>query len=444
MGNRPHFCFCNTSTSFYKSPYEKFADGTVKCIEDEIPFEIPESWEWVRLGNISNHNTGKTLDKGRNTGILREYITTSNLYWGFFELDELRKMPIKEDELDRFTAVKGDLLICEGGEAGRSAIWDKDNSICFQNHIHRVRFFANIRSLYVYFFLRKIYFTGEINKYRKGVGIQSLSGDSLSSILLPLPPLAEQYRIVSEIERLFSVIDLIEENNRSLEQIIRQAKSKVLDLAIHGKLVPQDPNDEPASVLLERIKAEQKTKKQTADNSHYPFEIPDSWVWMTGNECFVPMETKKPIGEKFGYIDINAIDNKKHIISEIKYLNVLEAPSRASRHVNSGDTLFSMVRPYLENIAFVDDKYSNCIASTGFFVCKPTQILFPKYLYYLMTSKYVIDGLNAFMKGDNSPSINNENITSYRFPIPPLSEQKRIVNQIEAIFKTLDSIQNNL
>ncbi|GHT10862.1 hypothetical protein FACS189426_11870 [Bacteroidia bacterium] len=174
-----------------------------------------------------------------------------------------------------------------------------------------------------------------------------------------------------------------------------------------------------------------------------PFEIPENWMWVKGSECFKPMESKKPTGDTFGYIDINSIDNKKHKITEPKYLSVTDAPSRANRGVEIGATLFSMVRPYLENIAYVDAKYSNCIASTGFFVCQPTKVLYPKYLYYLMLSSYVIDGLNAFMKGDNSPSINNENITSYIFPIPPFPEQQRIVSVIESAFTWIDEIEND-
>jgi type I restriction enzyme S subunit len=155
------------------------------------------------------------------------------------------------------------------------------------------------------------------------------------------------------------------------------------------------------------------------------------------------MVNKKPTGKTFRYIDINSIDNKRHIIIEARCLNVSDAPSRASRGVNVGDTLFSMVRPYLENIAYIDKNYENCIASTGFFVCKPTQILFSKYLYFLMLSSYVIDGLNSFMKGDNSPSINNDNITSFLYPIPPLAEQHRIVSAIESIFALIDEIESN-
>ena len=237
----------------------------------------------------------------------------------------------------------------------------------------------------------------------------------------------------------------------------KKLRQKILDLAIRGKLVPQNPNDEPASVLLERIREEKErlikegkikrdTKEKTGDQFPYqkvPFGVPEGWEWVSGSKCFKPMESKKPIGETFRYIDINSIDNKKHIITEARYINVSDAPSRASRSIDVGDTLFSMVRPYLENIAYVEENYENCIASTGFFVCKPNQILFSKYLYYLMLSSYVIDGLNTFMKGDNSPSINNDNLTAFLYPIPPLSEQKLIVQKIEECFFLIDQIEES-
>ena len=106
-------------------------------------FSLPESWEWTTLGEISQHNTGKTLDKSRNSGFLHKYITTSNLYWDSFILDNLKEMPFEENELEKYSAIEGDLLICEGGDGGRSAIWDKEYPICFQNHIHRVSVYNN-------------------------------------------------------------------------------------------------------------------------------------------------------------------------------------------------------------------------------------------------------------------------------------------------------------
>ena len=159
------------------------------------------------------------------------------------------------------------------------------------------------------------------------------------------------------------------------------------------------------------------------------------------------MESLKPQGEYFDYIDIDAIDNKSHKISAVKHLLVKEAPSRASRKLENGSVLFSFVRPYLENIAFVDENFSHCIASTGFYICNSNGIINPNFMFVLMTSKYVIDGLNSFMKGDNSPSIKKEEIENFLYPIPPISEQQRIIDRINSVFPIIENLavqKNNL
>jgi len=248
-------------------------------------------------------------------------------------------------------------------------------------------------------------------------------------------------------------------------------REKVLDLAIRGKLVPQDPNDEPASVLLERIheqklqmvregKLKAKDVKDDTiifkgdDNCYYekfsdgsvkniqdkiPFDLPECWSWARGKNCFQEMKTRKPNGEEFVYIDIDAIDNKKNTITNAKVLKVKDAPSRACRYVECGSVLFSLVRPYLKNIAFVEEKYASSIASSGFFVCTSTGVLYPRYSFYLMISPYVVNGINQFMKGDNSPSVSKSDIENWLYPIPPYNEQKQIV---DCLNKTLAIIQN--
>lgn len=173
--------------------------------EDEIPFSIPDSWEWCRIGDIFIHSSGKQLSGGDTEGTLHEYITTSNLYWNRFELDNLKSMYYKDSELERCTAKKGDLLVCEGGDIGRSAIWSYDYDICLQNHVHRLRPYDNGYTRFIYyvmFFFKSIGFIGG-----KGIGIQGLSASALKSIIIPLPPLAEQRRIVEKLEQLFKEID---------------------------------------------------------------------------------------------------------------------------------------------------------------------------------------------------------------------------------------------
>ena len=154
------------------------------------------------------------------------------------------------------------------------------------------------------------------------------------------------------------------------------------------------------------------------------------------------MKSTKPQGLFFNYIDIDSIDNAKQNIDSVKVVKTENAPSRASRYTQKGDIVFSMVRPYLKNIAIVPD--NDCIASTGFYVCSPLNVEISKYCYYVMISDYTVSGLNQFMKGDNSPSINKSDIDNWLFPLPPLSEQHRIVTKIEELFAQLDKIEASL
>lgn len=156
------------------------------------------------------------------------------------------------------------------------------------------------------------------------------------------------------------------------------------------------------------------------------------------------MESKKPSGTEFDYIDIDSIDNHAHAITKPKRLSVQESPSRASRAIQHGSVLFSMVRPYLQNIAFVPVEYSDCIASTGFYICNSSGLLSPVYMYHMMLSPYVVDGLNQFMKGDNSPSIAKDDIENWLYPIPPIEEQKAIVDQIQSLMSQIGAIDTAL
>lgn len=189
----------------------KFSRLPMDTVTAKVPYQLPESWSWVCFGEIAQHNSGKTLDKSRNTGLPRDYITTSNLYWGRFDLTNIRQMLIREEEMERCTAKKGDLLICEGGEAGRAAVWEFDEEVCFQNHVHRARFFGGIDPYFAYRFFEKLNATGEIELHRKGVGISNMSSKALASIVFPLPPVPEQHRIVSKIDQLMKLCDEIEE-----------------------------------------------------------------------------------------------------------------------------------------------------------------------------------------------------------------------------------------
>ena len=404
---------------------------------EEVTFEIPEGWVWCRLGEIGIWGSGVTPSRNK-----KEYYD-GNIPWlktgdlndsYIYETSELiTDLAVKDCSLKKIPI--GSVLIAMYGatiaKLGLLEIEVTINQACcactpFSGIVNKFLFY--------YLFSQK----QNIKDKAEGGAQPNISKEKLINFPFPLPPLKDQHRIVQKIEQLFALVDIIEVNKKALEKLIEQAKNQVLSDAIAGKLTRQDPNDEPAEELLKRI------GKTTAPDTPYEKMLPKGWAWCRGNQILNPMESQKPLGEKFDYIDISSIDNRQNKITEIKTIAVTEAPSRASRKVKFGDTLFSMVRPYLRNIAFVDKKYSNCIASTGFYVCTPNKTLFPKYLFYLMMSDYVVQGLNKYMKGDNSPSINNEDITNFIFPLPPIAEQHRIIQKIESYFSFFDMIENNL
>ena len=249
-------------------------------------------------------------------------------------------------------------------------------------------------------------------------------------------------------------------------KLLNRLPKSILQEAIQGRLVPQLEEDGTATELLLQIKQEKqrlvkegKLKKSAlsdsviykGDDNRYwekigketrciddeiPFEIPSSWSWIRGKHAFLPMESIKPKND-FIYIDVDAVNNKLNIIDKPKMILAGNAPSRATRKLHKNDVLFSMVRPYLKNVALVPDEFEEAVASTGFYVITPSVGYHPQFLLHLMLSNYVVDGLNSFMKGDNSPSINNCHIENYLYPLPPLAEQQRIVAQIEKLFEQL-------
>ena len=456
--------------------YEKFADGSVKCIEDEIPFDLPDGWAWERLGNVS------TIARGGSPRPIEDYLTddADGINWikiGDTEKDGKyilhTKEKIKPAGLSKTRYVcSGDFLLTNSMSFGRPYILKTDG--CIHDGWLVI---GNINTVfnqdYLYYALSSGFMYTTLSLLAAGSTVKNLKSDTVRSVLFPIPPLGEQERMAQRLEQLISFVDAINAEKGQLVDIINQVKSKILDLAIRGQLVPQDPNDEPASVLLERIRAEKedlirqgkikRDKKESVifrgeDNSYYekigdkikniddeiPFELPEGWAWCRGYSCFDGMESTKPQGNFFDYIDIDAIDNRLHRIKAAKHLPVSEAPSRASRAVKNGSVLFSLVRPYLENIALVEEKHSNCIASTGFYVCNSNGALLPEFMYFLMISSYVVNGLNQYMKGDNSPSISKDNIESWLYPVPPITEQKAICVKLKRVFTLIENVEKSL
>ena len=406
---------------------------------ENVPFEVPKSWVWCKLEDIVCELKYGTSEKSSSVGKIAVLRMGNITNVGTIDYSNLVYSSNDED-IEQYSLEKYDLLFNRTNSSewvGKTAIYKDEQPAIYAGYLIRIRPLL-ISPDYLNTVMNSGYYREWCyNVKTDAVNQSNINAKKLSQLMIPIPPLREQGRIVAEIDKWISLIDIVKNGKGDLQTVIKQAKSKILDLAIHGKLVPQDPNDEPAIELLKRINPD----FTPCDNGH-KWKLPQSWCWAKGRQIFLPMKSTKPHNDEFLYIDIDSIDNKRQIINKIKSIKTANAPSRASRYTQKGDVVFSMVRPYLRNIAKVS--VDGCIASTGFYVCSPIDDLNSEYCYYLMISDYVVTGLNQFMKGDNSPSINKSHIDEWLFPLPPFPEQQRIVQKIEKLFSLLDHIKKSL
>lgn len=401
------------------------------------PFDLPSGWVWTTLGEIGKWQAGGTPNRTIKSYYGGEipWLKTGDLNDGIIEnIPESITEEALQNSSAKLNPTNSILIAMYGATIGKLGILSypaATNQACCA-----CIEYSAVEKYYLFYFLlsHRHHFI-----YKGGGGAQpNISKEKILNTAIPLPPIEEQRRIIKAIEKWFLIINIVEANKNEALECIKVAKNKILDLAIHGKLVPQHPADEPAIKLLKRVNP---SAEITCDNEHYP-KLPNGWILLKGKYVFNPLKSTKPKTDIFKYIDIDSIDNKKQCVRQIKKLAASTAPSRASRYTRKGDVLFAMVRPYLKNIAIVPE--SDCIASTGFYICSSNGIITTDYCYYLMSSDYVINGLNQYMKGDNSPSISKNDIENWEFPIPPINEQIRITESIKILFSKIDNIAENL
>ena len=450
--------------------YEKFADGSVKCIEDEIPFDLPEGWEWVRLGSVGDMTLGKMLDVTKNKGTLRPYLRNINVRWGAFELSDVLEMRFEDDELERYSIRHGDLVICEGGEPGRCAVWQSEEVVFYQKALHRVRA-IEVLPEFLYYVIRHFIISNQYERYYTGTTIKHLTGQSLRIIPIPLPPLNEQKLIVEHLQRIIEEIDKIETEKTEALSLVSFAKSKILDLAIRGQLVPQDPDDEPASVLLERIRAEKeelikqgkikRNKKESIifrgeDNSYYVrqdthmesideqfiFELPDNWEWcsllnIAKIELGKTLDSAKNIGTNYPYLRSVNVRWNEVDLSDLKEMRF--EPEELDRYtVRHNDLLICEGGDVGRSCVWTDEKeilYQNALHRVRFYGgCNPFY-----FMYYMMyyESRGII---KALCKGVTIKHLTGNVLSLIPFALPPIEEQDRIVKRLNRIFVLLDSI----
>jgi len=425
---------------------------------DEIPFDIPDNWRWCYVGDLFLHNTGKAQNSsGSTNGIIRKFITTSNLYWGEFDFTKVKEMPFTDTELERCTAKKGDLLVCEGGDCGRSAVWDYDEEVCIQNHVHRLRPYRDVNIYYFYYLFYLYKNTGRLRG--RGVAIQGLSNEAIHKVVLPLAPLEEQHRIVAKIEELLPYVDCYAAAYEKLEQFNAKfpedMKKSVLQYAIQGKLVEQRPEEGTAEELYRQIQVEKqklikagKIKKEKPlpeiAEDEIPFDIPESWKWVRIGALTYNWGQKTP-DSRFCYIDVGSVNNTSHTLNkENTVVEAKDASSRAKKIVKKGDVIFATIRPYLKNICIIDKKFPcEPIASTAFAVMHCPEGLLNKYLYYYLLSPTFMRFANARdkAKGVAYPAIGEKDFFNGIIALPPVAEQKRIVAKLEEILPLCERLK---
>jgi len=430
--------------------------------EDEIPFEIPESWKWVRVGEIFAHNTGKAMNssakKVDKPGRIKRFITTSNLYWNSFDFSSVKEMFFSDDELERCTVTKGDLLMCEGGAYyGRTAIWNYDYDICFQNHVHRLRPYKAIE---LRFFYNLFYFYKSMNMMNaKGTAMPGLSSQTLHQMVVPLPSLAEQKRIVAKIEELLPLVDRYAAAYEKLEQFNAKfpedMKKSILQYAIQGKLVEQRAEEGTGEELYQQIQtekqhliAEKKIKKEKPlaeiSEDEIPFDIPESWKWVRwGNLSFSIQYGYNAPAKQAGRIKmvrISDIQNGKVIWDSVPFCDIRDE-DLSTYLLAENDILFARTGGTVGKSYIVKEIPEEAIYAGYLIRTRYSDMLCPEYLYYFMqTHLYWIQLRNGTI-ATAQPNCNGQTLSKMILPLPPLAEQKRIVAKIEELLPLCERLK---
>ncbi len=429
--------------------------------EDEKPFEIPESWMWVHLNYIASSSLGKTLDKAKNTGGLQPYLCSINVYWNGISLEKVKEARFEEAELSKYLLQKGDLLICEGGDVGRSSVWEYDSTMYYQNALHRVRFYQNI-SPYFYKYLIECYKgIGIIDKFSKGVTIKHLVQNSLNAMWLPLPPLAEQKRIVAKIEELLPYIDRYEQAWSKLEQFNshfpEDMKKSLLQYAIQGKLVEQRPEEGTAEELFAQIQQEKqrlikagKIKKEKPlpeiTNDEKPFDIPESWMWVRVQEVtYLNPKNDLPDELEVSFIPMALIDDgyRNSHSFEIRTWGSIK---KGFTHFADGDIGIAKITPCFQNrksVIFHNLKNRYGAGTTELSIVRIIDdLLLRDFLLWFFKSAYFIDnGVKSFTGTAGQQRIHKDYLAKCVLPLPPLAEQKRIVEKLEQLLPLCERLK---
>ena len=414
-----------------------------------MPFEIPESWCWCKLSDVCNFESGYAFSsddyKDKGTPLVR----ISNIQDGLVSLDNC--VYIEGDIDKRFIINNGDLLIAmSGATTGKMGVYQYDCPALLNQRVGNIKVNTSLLlQKYRDYFMQS---QGDlILKLSYGGAQPNVSAKIISDLFIPIPSLNEQEKIVAEIEKWFGFIDEIENGKIELESHIKKTKSKILDLAISGKLVPQDPNDEPAIELLKRINPD----FEPCDNSHYgnlPFEVPDGWCWAKINDVTEFIKNGAQIKQFKGasgipITRIETISNSELDMARMGYANITNGAEYKDYYIKDGDILMSHInsRAHIGKCALCNVGENQIIHGMNLLRIRCSKQILPEYMVYYFRSTTFYNLIEPHIKNAvNQASINITNLQKILIPIPPYSEQRRVAFIVDKLFSTIDTITAEL
>ena len=490
-GYRPGFTYTKRAfrhiwfnTTIYSDSlhYEKFPDGTVKCIEDEIPFELPEGWEWTRIRNISTVKGGKRLPKGmsfsesptdhayiRVTDMKNNTIITSDLR---FIADDVY------EKIKNYIISKEDLYVTIAGTIGVvGEVPDELDGMNLTENAVKITDIT-INKTFLCLLIQSDFVQQQFIDKTHQVAMPKLALERILSTLIPICSISEQSSIVSRFNALSVLVNDIQQNNQELIDTISLTKSKILDLAIRGKLVPQNPDDEPASVLLDRIRAAKaelikqgkikRDKKESDiykgdDNSYYekigdtvtcideelPFELPDGWAWVRlSSACIINPKNSISDDTVVSFVPMTLIQDgyaNEFTFEQRKWGEV----KKGFTHFAENDVGFAKITPCFENrksVVFRGLCNGYGAGTTELYILRtfPDTIM-PEYILYIVkTESFLVGGKQTCAGVVGQQRISKDYVCDYLVPVPPLNEQVRIINKCTEIMTMLHNIEKSL
>ncbi|WP_418845359.1 restriction endonuclease subunit S [Phocaeicola sp.] len=419
---------------------------------ENVPFEVPESWVWCRLDDIVCELKYGTSEKSSSVGKIAVLRMGNITNVGTIDYSNLVYSSNDED-IEQYSLEKNDLLFNRTNSSewvGKTAIYKEEQPAIYAGYLIRIKPLL-ISPDYLNTVMNSGYYRDWCYDVKTDAVNQSnINAQKLSQLMIPIPPLKEQGRIVAEMDKWISLIDIVKNGKGDLLTVIKQAKSKILDLAIHGKLVPQDPNDEPPIELLKRINPD----FTPCDNGHYT-QLPDGWCVVTLKDLCENINGLWK-GKKEPFVNVGVIRNAnftkdfKLDYSNIEYIDV-EQRTFAKRHLENGDLIVeksggSDNNPVGRTILY--EGKSGVFSFSNFTMALRTRnndIVLSKFLYYYILAKYQKGDMRLMQT--QTTGLRNlilDKFLSMPIHLPPLSEQKRIIDRIETIFTSLDMIMGSL